>query len=151
MWGNHTDDDDDEKGHLSKCPPRKKWQLWIWGGRGTQLGKEGGGRVSTKTIDCPLKIRSWKVHSAKEHDCFVNQWLCKMCSAWRWWLVASSLFKNRLNNRTLSQTMSSNDIISFLIACVRLFWEEGIDLKVVGSLYAKGQKISCDIFQPYCI
>ena len=61
------------------------------------------------------------------------------------------LIKNRLNNRTLSQTMSSNDIISFLIACVRLFWEEGIDLKVVGSMYAKGQKISCDISQPYCI
>ena len=42
--------------------------------------------------------------------------------------------------------MSSNDIIRLLIACIRLFWE-GIDLKVIGSMYAKGQKISCDIFQ----
>ena len=41
--------------------------------------------------------------------------------------------------------MSSIDFISFLVACIRLFWE-GIDLKVVGTMYAKGQKISCDIF-----
>ena len=43
------------------------------GGGELSWGIERERGVSTITIDRPVKIRSWKVHSAKEHDCFVNQ------------------------------------------------------------------------------